>query len=236
MSISAVLNLNALVVIILQAHHVSRLLAYGFVGSANLYMKGSVPMRHFSLSCIVFNLPIYILGLSPLPPLPTPSIFARGLYSLMCARGLHAQAAPALALIADGWSEDGLDGYTIAAVIALTIGAILILAITSAHNTLYKTSTGLSHVGLRHGHDQNLAKRLLERMANEDSIFHGQWPHEIQSINDTSLRIKKPRDTLPSVGICRWITSKWYLLGRASWFGRDASDYFDAQPSSELAL
>ena len=233
MSISAVLNLNALVVIILQAHHVSRLLAYGFVGSANLYMKGSVPMRHFSLSCIVFNLPIYILGLSPLPR--STQHFARSVFTLSV-RGLHAQAAPALALIADGWSEDGLEGYTIVAAIALIIGAILISAITSAHNTLYKTSTGLSHVGLRHGHDQNLAKRLLERMANEDSIFHGQWPHEIQSINDTSLRIKKPRDTLPSVGICRWITSKWYLLGRASWFGRDASDYFDAQPSSELAL
>lgn len=67
MSISATMNLNALVVIILQAHHASRLLAYGLVGSAHSYMKGSVLMRHFSLSCIVCNLPLYILGLSTLP-------------------------------------------------------------------------------------------------------------------------------------------------------------------------
>ena len=67
MSISAALNLNALVVIVLQAHHTSRLLAYGLIGRANSYMKGSTAMRHFALNCIVFNLPIYVLGLSPLP-------------------------------------------------------------------------------------------------------------------------------------------------------------------------
>ena len=110
------------------------------------------------------------------------------------------QAAPALAIIADGWSEDGLEGYTIVAAIALIIGAILISAIISKHNTLYKTSIGLPHVGLCHGHDQNLAKRLLERMANEDSVFHGQWPLDIHSINDTSQRVlKKHRDTISMV-------------------------------------
>ena len=123
----------------------------------------------------------------------------------MCA--VCTQAAPALALIADGWSEDGLDGYTIVAVIALIIGAVIISAIIAAHITLYKTSIG-PHVGLPQGHDQHLATRLLERMEDEDSIFHGQWPHDIHNINDTSLRVLKKHRETTSMRI--W----WYMVGR----------------------
>ena len=65
MSFTVAMNLMALVVIILQAHHTSRLLAYGLVGSANLYMDETKLMRHFSLRCIVFNLPIYTIGVLP---------------------------------------------------------------------------------------------------------------------------------------------------------------------------
>ena len=103
------------------------------------------------------------------------------------------QAAPALALIADRWSEDGLDGYTIAAATTLIIGAVLISAIVAAHIKLYTRSrVTLSH-GLPQWHDQRLAKRLLERMANKDSVFHGQsWPHDIV----TSLPAEDSKESL----------------------------------------
>ena len=116
------------------------------------------------------------------------------------------RAAPALALIADGWSEDdGLDLYTIVAVIALTIGAVLILAIIAAHNRVYTTvvvsRSADSHGKQKqaHGHDQYLAKRLLAQMGDTGSVFYGQWPHGIISTNDTPFMNNALTGTNPAI-------------------------------------